>query len=75
MFTRKMPDNRRIQGPEESQNPLLFLKADEKAAREKKDLVIFICICCSVLFTTSFITVSTSWIQMDAERTEENQKN
>lgn len=32
-----MPDNRRIQGPEDSQNPTFFLKADEK--QSKPDLV------------------------------------
>ena len=33
----EMPDNRRIQGPDESHNPLLFLKAAEE--RDKHDLV------------------------------------
>ena len=33
----KMPDNRRVPGPEESQDPLTFLKSSER--REKAELV------------------------------------
>ena len=34
-----MPDTKRIQGPEESQSPLLYLKSAEKDARERRSLV------------------------------------
>ena len=33
----KMPDNRRVPGPEESQDPITFLKSSER--REKAELV------------------------------------
>ena len=74
-----MPDNRRVPGPEESQDPITFLKSSERP--EKPDLVRITLVCrmhgvCLYRYVCMCVTLfsNNSWTGKDAEGTAENKK-